>query len=393
MDKDFKICGREQEIKTIHKFVAEHISNNDSGIMYLTGPPGTGKTMSVDLVLDEFKDINKLRLNCFKAQSSRVVLTKLCSALDIKIPLKPCETQLIDLITKKLSGRTCKPFLLVLDEMDKLPRTNNSNFVRTIFSWTKQSFSRLVIIGIANTVNLTARSQAFATFVGSCDHTVTKIIFKPYNSKDIQAILNWYLENDENFEDADVDAKAIELISKRIAKEKGDIRTAIDTLRDTVYDSLAEKRKQEDSMMTESYPTPPSTPPPAKFREKTNLTSVVNSTRKRQRESHFFEEKAPPASEILLICLMKLCSATKDSSIDSNAFYGKARDILNRYGTTTSHLDVKSLLEQLEAQGTIAFKKRPRMMSDKIMLKASESEITRLSRNKQIILDFISAHL
>jgi len=389
MDKDFGIRGREKEIRAIFKFVSNHVDASESGILYLTGPPGTGKTMSVNLVLDQFKNIASLSLNCFKAQSSKTVLGKFCDSLSIPVPSKSCDSLLISLLAKKLTGRTCKPFILILDEMDKLPRSSTTNFFHTILSWTKQSFSKLIIIGIANTVNLTARCQAFASFAGSDMGVVEKIIFKPYSSKDIQSILNWYLDNDENFGGTSVDQKVIEFISKKIAREKGDIRTAIDELRDTVYDAMAEKRRL-DHPAPETYPTPPSTPPLTPRKDKTNLASAVSSARKRQRESHFFNEKAPPASEIVLICLLKLCSTAKDNSVDSKMFYGKARDILIRYGTNANQLDVKSVLEQLELQGTICFKKRPRMYSDKIVLRSSENEISRICHNKDTIADFIS---
>ena len=389
MSKDFGICGREKEIQDIYKFVSTKVEKNESAILYLTGPPGTGKTMSISLVLDRMKDVAKLRLNCYKAQSAKVVLSKLCESLDIKLTKKTCESSMMTSLAKKLTGRTCKSFLLVLDEMDQLPKSNNTDFFRTIFSWTKQNFSKLIIVGIANTVTLTARCKASSAFLGTDDRSVDKIIFKPYSSKDIQAILSWYLENDENLEDASVDSKVVELIAKRVAREKGDIRTAIDSLRDTVYDHMSSKRKIEQNI-SEPYPTPPSTPPLSPCKEKTNLAAAVSSARKRQRVSHFFDDKAPPASEIVLVCLMKLCATSKDSSVESNVFFGKIRDILMKYGTNANHLDVKSVLEQLELQGTILIRKRPRMMSDKILLKASESEISRLSHNKQMILEFVS---
>lgn len=392
MDKDLGICARDKEIKQIFKFVLDNVKANDSGILYLTGPPGTGKTMSVNLVLDRVdKGLPKIHLNCFKANSSKAILTRICEKLKINTSRKS-EPDMIALLAKKFSGRTCQPFLMVLDEMDQLPKSNNSNLFRTIFSWTRLEFSKLIIIGIANTLNLTARCQTVVNILGSEYSQVEKIIFRPYSSKDINSILNWYLENDENFEEALVDPKAVEMISKKFARDRGDIRGALNALRSAVDDGLVERRqkaKTKSPEKTEQFPTPPSTPPPSPCREATNLASVANSVRKRQRESHYENDCALPNHEIVLICLQKLCSTNKDGGVDKREFYGKLSNILQKYSGGTSALDIDAALEQLEMQGLLVFKKRPGMKSNRIILRASESEVSRLAKNEKIISNFI----
>jgi len=48
-----KIYNREDEHKRIEKFLDERISTGRSGLMYLCGHPGTGKTSSLNYVLGE----------------------------------------------------------------------------------------------------------------------------------------------------------------------------------------------------------------------------------------------------------------------------------------------------------------------------------------------------
>lgn len=387
MDKDFGICGRDKEIKEIYKFVTSHVENNKSGILYLTGPPGTGKTMSVNQVLDRVGAVTKLRINCFKAQSSKLILQRICESVGLKRLLNSSEPEMVAQLGKKFSGRTSKPHLIVLDEMDQLPKSKNINLFRTIFSWTRQDFSKLIIIGIANTVNLTARCQTLSTYLGDEHSDVEKIIFKPYNSKDIKSILNWYLENDENFEEAAVDSKALDMISMKFARENGDIRGAINALR-TVIDDVSQQ-KHEAKPKRDQFPTPPSTPPPSPCKEKTNLASVIGSVRKRQRESHYFGDKAPSHDKIVLVCLQRMCSTSKDGGVDIKTFMGKVADILHKYRAESCSISIRSALEQLESQGLLVFKKRSRMLSDKIILKASENEISRLVPDRDSIMNFI----
>lgn len=391
MDKDFGICGRNNEISEIYQFITDHVEGNKSGILYLTGPPGTGKTMSVNLVLKKIDTIGKIHLNCFKATSSKSVLTQLWEALNMGSLSRRSESEMIAKLASKLSGRTCKPFLMVLDEMDQLPKSSNSNLYTTIFSWTKLSFSKLIIVGIANTLNLTSRCQTVVKILGNDYNQVQKIIFRPYSSKDISSILNWYLENDDRFEDALVDPKAVEMISKKFARDRGDIRGAINALRDTITDVLNETRRKtkEEERHLESFPTPPSTPPPYPCREKTNLASVANSVKKRSRQSHYHNDNALVHHEIILVCLHKLCAASKDGGIDKREFYGKVSDILKRYEADPSKISIDASLEQLEMQGLLVFKKRSGMQSQRIILKASDSEITQLANNIETIKNFI----
>jgi cell division control protein 6 len=391
MDKDFGICGRNKEITEIYQFINDHVESNKSGILYLTGPPGTGKTMSVNLVLDKIDKIGKIHLNCFKATSSKSVLIKIWDALGMGKHTRINESEMIAKLANKLSGRTCKSFLMVLDEMDQLPKSSNSNLYSTIFSWTKLSFSKLIIVGIANTLNLTSRCQTVVKILGSDYNQVQKIIFRPYSSKDINSILNWYLENDENFEDALVDPKAVEMISKKFARDKGDIRGALNALRSAVDDVLALQRQksQEEDRRAEAFPTPPSTPPPTPCKEKTNIASVANSVKKRQRQSHYLNDHALVHHEIILVCLHRFCSSSKDGGIDKREFYGKASGVLERCGADPSKLSIDSSLEQLEMQGLLVFKKRSGMQSHRIILKASDSEVTQLAHNMKLIEGFI----
>ena len=50
-----KIYQRDEEHEKIQKFLEGNIANNKSGLLYLCGHPGTGKTSSLNYVLSELK--------------------------------------------------------------------------------------------------------------------------------------------------------------------------------------------------------------------------------------------------------------------------------------------------------------------------------------------------
>lgn len=382
------IRGREKEVGEIHEFITSKIKSRNSGILYVTGPPGTGKSMSIHSVLDQIKTAPKLSINCLQAQSSKAILSNICRSVGLDKFTKCNESEMISRLSKKFTCRTCETHIIVLDEMDQLPKSRNVDLIRTIFSWPKQSHSKLILIGIANTVNLASRYQAMSSIFGKDYQHFTKIIFKPYNALQIKSILEWYLDNDENYEDAKVDPKAVTMISAKFAKDNGDIRGALNALKSAIEDTNERPDScDEFNETTIQYPTPPSTPPATPCKDKTNLSSLVNSIKKRQRLTSYIDDAFPFTHQIILTCLIKLSAKTKGFSIDSKLCERLISMVLLKFDIRTSLDDYRAMLDNLETQGLIAFKKgRPR---EKIVLRASETELNDLVQRKDMIMSLI----
>lgn len=388
MDEDSGICGRGREIKEIHNFVTSKIESKQSGILYLTGPPGTGKTMSVDYVLSKINNVPKLKLNCMRAQKSKVILTKICRFVGLDKFINHNESEMISRLSRKFCGRTSETYVIALDEVDQIPKSRNVDLFRTIFTWQNQTHSKLIIIGISNTFTLTTKCEMIGHIMGRGHNQITKIVFKPYTSKDIKAILQWYLENDENFEDAIIEPKALDLISVKFARDKqGDIRGAIDALMNSIDDTvrqITKPSKESQNIM----PTPPSTPPPSPCKERTNITSVANSIKKRQRSTHYMDDVFPFAHQVILVCLFRISSKTKSNVIDSKTCHDLVDRATSKYGLMFSVDDYRSMIDNLEVQGMVEIKKgKPR---EKIVLKSSEEEVSCLLKRKDMILELLN---
>lgn len=58
------LIGREKQLYELRNFIKEHIENCSSGSMYVSGPPGTGKTASLSIILQE-KEVSILYFFAF----------------------------------------------------------------------------------------------------------------------------------------------------------------------------------------------------------------------------------------------------------------------------------------------------------------------------------------
>lgn len=387
------ICGRNGEIEKIREFIMTRICNKRSGILYLTGPPGTGKTMSVSYVLDGLDEISKVILNCAKAQTSKGILSSICRSVQLDKFIKSNELEMIAQLTKKFSSRLAQPHVIVLDEMDQLPKSKTEDLYKKIFSWPEEQNSKLILIGIANTVNLTSRYRTICTFTGRDDSHVVKLVFRPYTSKDIKKILLWYLEHDENFEDAVVESKALDMIATKYARENGDIRGALNALRSVIDDENIEEKneifrsKQAEPMEISHYPTPPHTPPPKSpcKERRTNITSVVSSIKKRSRKTNFKDDVFPFQHQVVLTCIQRFCSKSKDSSMKLIQCTALSISLLQEFSIRSSTDEIRCVIDNLQSQGLISLKKS--RDGDRIILRASTGELTSLIQRMDMILN------
>lgn len=379
------MIARNKQIDAIEKFITTRIDQRNSGILYLTGPPGTGKTMSIQHVLNtlkttnKYKDVRKVDINCMRIQTAKSILAKICRdiGLEKQVTAKSTEADMISKITRKFSGRNSDTYLFVLDEIDHLPTSKNLNLIKTIFEWPKLQFSKLVLVGISNTLNLTSRMETLNSLLGTDTKAISKIIFKPYTASDIKSILIWYMENDENYQDAEMDPRALEMIAKKFSRENGDIRGALNACKSTLEDAVRSPPQL-------SIPNQTSTP-----KARATLGSTATSIRKRQKNTNFQDDVFPLNHQLVLFCVNQLITSTKQPSIDSIKCYSLFLKLAQRFSMSEDRTCFQYIMESLESQGLVRLKKtRTKKTVDcKIILLACESEIDAKIIRKELIQD------
>lgn len=113
--------------------------------------------------------------------------------------------------------------VVVMDELDQLV-TKNQNIVYNFFNWPSLPHSKLIVIAIANTMDLPER-----TFTNKISSRLglTRFIFPGYSYEQLQEIISSRLVNYSSL----IQKEAIEFAARKVASVSGDARRALDICR------------------------------------------------------------------------------------------------------------------------------------------------------------------
>lgn len=219
----YSLPGREAETEFLESFITDHYKNKTSGSLYISGPPGSGKTSSLNIVLS-LPQIEKhfkiVYINCTSFTRNTCIYNKIVEELCL---IKHTRNKKVDTIIYDYFSNNRKMTLLVLDEIDQLIN-NKQSLLYTIFEWPSIPNSKLILIGIANALDLTNR--VLPRLQGNAKLKPTLLHFSCYTKQQIVTIITQRLK--EACTDYDFPESAIHLLSAKIAAFSGDIRKAID---------------------------------------------------------------------------------------------------------------------------------------------------------------------
>ncbi|XP_077210544.1 cell division control protein 6 homolog B-like isoform X2 [Tasmannia lanceolata] len=242
------ILCREEEQKKIFEFCKECIEHEKAGSLYVCGCPGTGKTLSMEKVKENlvgwankvgFQVPDVLTINCTSLASSAEIFNKILErhgpqnrSNGSRLPLQ----HLQNLFSKRKQSFSGKMMLIIVDEMDYLI-TKDRAVLRDLFMLTEFPFSRFILIGIANAIDLAER---FLPKLQSPNCKPMVVTFRAYSKDQILKILQQRL-----MEALAYDAfgpHTLELCARRVAAESGDMRKALSVCRSAIEILEAELR-------------------------------------------------------------------------------------------------------------------------------------------------------
>ncbi|KAL2860874.1 AAA family ATPase CDC6 [Aspergillus lucknowensis] len=237
-----RIVGRDTERQKLASFIKGGIQSRKGGCLYVSGPPGTGKSALVREVLDEIdlKSLRVAQLNCASMRSARDVYSKLIEDLsdDGEIFKKTDADRLRSMFTpddKQVGNQ--EMFLVMLDEIDHLLAAD-AGVLQSLFEWSLQKESKVILIGIANALDLTDRSLPQ---LKSKNLKPLLLPFLPYNANQIANViidrLRSLLPGDQTDDPSFipfVHPAAIQLCAKKVASQTGDLRKAFELIKRAV---------------------------------------------------------------------------------------------------------------------------------------------------------------
>lgn len=194
---------------------------------------------------DELDDFIFVEINGMKITDPHQSYSLLWEALKGQ---RVSPSQALDLLEREFSHPSPRrvPCVVLMDELDQLV-TKNQGVMYNFFNWPGLRHSRLIVLAVANTMDLPERtlSNKISSRLG-----LTRITFPGYNHEQLMRIVQSRLEGVPG---DIVDADAVQFAARKVAAVSGDARRALDICRRAV--ELAEADAKE---VAEAEPPTPS---------------------------------------------------------------------------------------------------------------------------------------
>ncbi|PBP27211.1 cell division control protein Cdc6 [Diplocarpon rosae] len=270
-----RLVGREAERAELVAFVKGCIANASGGCTYVSGPPGTGKSAMVNEVIESFEScftVKKAYINCMSMKTSKDLqgnlLENLCEEVEV---LEGDEIKTLQrMFVSRKKSKTV--FVVTLDEIDHI-LTLDLEILYKLFEWSLQKSSRLILVGIANALDMTDR---FLPRLKARNLKPQLLPFLPYTAAQIRTVIVTRLKSLMEADSPTPDyvpilhPAAIELCSRKVSSQSGDLRKAFDICRRAIdIVELETKQKHEQMLSEQPQQEPPSKRP---LGENTNLS-------------------------------------------------------------------------------------------------------------------------
>ncbi|KAH7323736.1 P-loop containing nucleoside triphosphate hydrolase protein [Rhexocercosporidium sp. MPI-PUGE-AT-0058] len=226
---------REDEFASVYSHLEAAIVEGTGACIYISGTPGTGKTATVrevvaqlnaSVMADELDDFIFVEINGMKVTDPHQSYSLLWEALKGE---RVSPTHALDLLEREFNHPSPRrvPCVVLMDELDQLV-TKNQSVMYNFFNWPGLRHSRLIVLAVANTMDLPERtlSNKISSRLG-----LTRITFPGYTHEQLMKIIQSRLEGVPG---DIVESDAVQFASRKVAAVSGDARRALDICRRAV---------------------------------------------------------------------------------------------------------------------------------------------------------------
>jgi cell division control protein 6 len=267
-----QLIGREKERCQLDQFLREGIDSQSGRCLYVSGPPGTGKSAFVSESCQQYSEDDRVclaYLNCMSVKNAQDVYERLADDI---CGLGTSRQEAVTALKTKFfpKGKQAKTYVVTLDEIDHLLQFDLS-CLYTIFEWALNPKSRLLLIGIANALDFTDR---FLPRLKARSMKPELLPFTPYSVDEINSVITSKLRSllppgsGQNKHIPLLRPEGIKLLARKVTAQTGDLRKAFDIVRGTL--DLIETK-------TKASLTPVASPDSTPLSENNNLSTPPKS--------------------------------------------------------------------------------------------------------------------
>ncbi|KAC9449870.1 hypothetical protein R6Q59_025892 [Mikania micrantha] len=233
------IVCREDEQKRIVEFCKQSLEQKKSGSLYICGCPGTGKSLSMENVKGCLavwaketggQPLDILDILCTSLSSTSEIFNKILKRSKPNKKVNGRSTplrQLQQMYSQQQQSSDKKMMLVVADELDYLI-TKDREVLHDLFMLTTLPFSEVILIGIANAIDLADR---FLPKLQSLNCKPLVVSFRAYSMEQIIIILKQRLMALPYIV---FQPQALELCARKVAAASGDMRKALGICRGAI---------------------------------------------------------------------------------------------------------------------------------------------------------------
>jgi len=395
-----ELLCRESQVQTMEDWLDQHLVAGNSGSMYISGAPGTGKTATLTHLLETKvkKEYKSIFINCMVLKSSIAIYREVAKQLN---PNKIAKTEKDALKTIETCIRTSKMMiLLVLDEVDQL-ESKDQSVLYTVFEWPALQSSKLVLVGIANSLDLTDR--VLPRLQVSPNYRPALLHYPPYTKQEIMDIITARLK--EGSRDAVsgqpvITARAIAFLAGKIASLSGDLRKALDVCRRALElsETIARKQTMLKPLNPRALASPSKSPRKGYLNPKTvagvgqvdvpQIMKVINQVYGSQVTASLGTkgDGLPLKQKILIASLLLMIKKGRSKEVTLGKLADTYSKVLKKRQMEPEHESAcVGMIEMLESRGMVTYvcKGAPRMA--RVTLRMDEDEVAMALGDKSLL--------
>uniref|UniRef100_A0A8D2LDY7 Cell division control protein n=1 Tax=Varanus komodoensis TaxID=61221 RepID=A0A8D2LDY7_VARKO len=375
-----QLHAREKETAVLHQFLREHVCREKPGSLYISGAPGTGKTACLNRALLDLKTelagSQTIVLNCMTLRSSQAVFPAIAEQLGQAGADKTARSDVLRKLEKRLTSENESMVLVVLDEMDQLDCKGQDVLYR-VFEWPSLTNSRVILIGIANALDLTDRILPRLHARPKCKPQLLN--FLPYDKEQLATILQERLKQVSG--EQVLDNAAIQFCARKVSAISGDARKALDICRRAIEIVESDVKSQ-----TVLKLLPALVPKQVGLLHVSRVISDVYGDRMAAQGSCGGADSFPLQQKILVCSLLLLTKQQKVKEVTMGKLHeAYSRVCRKQQMVAVDQSECLSLSTLLDSRGIVALKKAKEPRLTKVFLKIEEKDVEQALKDKVLV--------